>query len=553
MQKNIIIAIFLPILALSSLFSAPSTVVAGAVTQTEFCNVTVTFKATVPNSVEEGQNFTVTGISVQPAKSYRFNVSSSVFEMTATNTSSPNYSQNFAYTNPSPTTGHSTYVGHYPNWSHTASGNAGGNVVIKLKKSTTVVQGYGNVVCNFSKTLATIPITAATPDPPDPDPSPSPSPSPSTSPSPTPDDGGGSSGGGGTGSGGTGSSGGSKKPGSKSDDKKDTSKDSKNEDQPKDIVVDDNGEVVNGDELSVVPLAILVRDENGKIVPNAEVTLDGGEKQKTDENGRVVFSNVLTGGHSISVSYQGRTISKDLDLSTENFGEVVEVKLPGAMFTFSPAFIAIAGAGLAVIGGIIGLWLFRRHQRRAAIEDAVFDVPSRHLTYLPGVMSGSVIESSSGNYTMLTPTQPSQPTAQNNTSLTTQPGVPPPMAQQLPPQTTAPSAPNPVAATAPNNQAPKTPNVTQQVARPTTATPQVNPVQQATAATQQRVPVAPTPPAAQVQSGPPQISQVRSAVASQPFKKVIMPSSSGAPAQPIQQNVPTQSVNQFSRPQQLPH
>lgn len=350
---------------------APCTqVYARDVMVTEFCNVTVTFKATVPDSVEQGQSFTMTNITVQPANTYGFTVTSSVFKMSATNTSSTNYSQDFYKTDPSPTTGHSTEVSYYPNWLLPATGDPGSSVTIKLISTQTVVQGYGNVNCSFTKTLASVPITAHVS-----------SGGGSTS-------GGGSAGGGSTSSGGTssGSSSGSKtsrdstsgtSTKTTTETKKDPSKTatdtdtSKMSDQP---AVDES--------VTVVPLNIDVKDSSGARVKGAVVTLDGSQKLTTDAAGRVTFPNVLTGNHAVLVSYKGQKINRNIQLTTDAVGSAVTVSLPP---TSHAPLLAIVGGIVAflVVAGAAGLFVMKRRQ--------AVGQPGEPAISLPGIIDGLAV------------------------------------------------------------------------------------------------------------------------------------------------------------------
>ncbi len=360
-------------ISLLSLFSTAMPVSAGAVVQTETCNVTVTFRATVPNSVEQGKSFTITGITVQPSNSYNFTVSSSIFDMTATNTSSTTYSQNFITTNPTPTTGHSTYQGIYPNWSLNATGPAGSSMVIKLKKSVTVVQGYGTVTCNFTKTLATIPIVAPTPPSPSPSPSPSSSPNPSSSPSSTPKPSSSST-----------PSSTPKASSSASPDPK-VAADEKSIDKAIEPAQEDGSGEFEEQSITVVPLIVRVRDSSGKIVVGAEVTLNGTLKAKTDSRGSVTFSNVLTGGHNILVSYKGQKVDKSFFLDSDDVGKAYLISLPPSTESLN---LLLIGGGVAGATGLAGLGIFLALKRKRKLaKEAADKVPSA--ISLPGIMAGS--------------------------------------------------------------------------------------------------------------------------------------------------------------------
>ena len=373
-RKLLVIGVFSMILS-----SMPVSAASVLVTQT--CNVLVTFTATVPDSIEQGKSFTVSGISVSPSRSYGFNVTSSVFQMSATNTSSTSYSQNFLSTNPSPTTGRNSYVAYYPNWIINATGPVGGAVTIKLVKSITTIPGYGGspVTCVYTKTLATVPIVAAQQSSPSPTPSPSPSPtsvptpssSPSSpsSPSLTP------------------SASVSPIPSSTPKAVPSPSKSvaPQQTSQPESLPTQPNGPASNGAvnlSVSVVPLNVETIDSLGKVIKDATVTLDGSQKLTTDSKGRGVFSNVLTGKHTLLVSYKGQTVSREVDLGIDDIGAVVSIQLPN---TTQPLLV-----GLLVTGGILTLAAslgFIVYIRRKHLADATSIAPS---AAIPGVIAGSV-------------------------------------------------------------------------------------------------------------------------------------------------------------------
>ncbi|MGH9856263.1 MAG: hypothetical protein ACRD4B_00330, partial [Acidobacteriota bacterium] len=113
-------------------------------------NTPTTFNASFPSSVTAGQAFTLSNITSHPSNSYGVTIQSANLELTATNASPSSYSKFSTSTDPSPTTGASSYTAHYPNWSLTAAGSAGNKIDIKLVKVTAQVSGIGNIVCNFS-------------------------------------------------------------------------------------------------------------------------------------------------------------------------------------------------------------------------------------------------------------------------------------------------------------------------------------------------------------------------------------------------------------------
>ena len=357
----------------------------------ETCNVQVIFRATVPESVEQGKSFTMTNISIQPSYSYGFTVSSSLFDMTAVNTSSTVYTQNFYSTNPTPTTGYSTYQGLYPNWSLNATGPVGSYVSVKLKRTVTVVQGYGTVTCNFTKTLANVLITAPAP-PPSSSPSPSPSPSSSSSPSsPSPSSSsspsspsGGGGGGGSTSSPSksSGSGSGTSKPGSNSSSSSGGSKSGSS-------TTDSSGLVRTNQAPSVVPLIVKVKDSAGKPAVGAEVTLNGSKRATTNSSGEVTFSNVLTGSHSILASYKGQKLSRSIYVDGIDVGTPFVMNLASASKPPDPVMIT-AGILSAVVISAVGAVIVIN--RRKANEKPL---PIPAIT-LPGIIAGSVVQSPAG-------------------------------------------------------------------------------------------------------------------------------------------------------------
>jgi|GEM_PF-4319655 len=578
MMNKKVAAVFLSILGIGGLFWYPAIAHAANVTVTDFCNVQVVFKATVPDSVRQGESFTITNITVQPKNTFGFTVSSSVFDMTATNTSSPTYKQNFIATNPSPTTGHNTYTGIYPNWSHSATGPVGSNITIKLVRTVTVVQGYGTVNCPFSKTLATIPITAPLPSDPDPSPTPSPSNSPNPSPSNTPPV---TIGGNNSSSSSSGS--GISKDQNSSNQNKNNDKTSKGggekkgnatkgEDSDSSSNVEDRstGNLPDLSTVSVVPLIIEVRDDSGKPIQGAEVTLDGSQLAKTDRQGRVVFSNILTGGHNISVFHKGQKISKDIELTTADVGKVIPMKMPATPIALHPAVLATGAILIAGMSGF-GIFLTIRRKKQQAVDQAL-ELPSQHLTYLPGVVAGSVVETSSG-YTMLSGSQErslastyplsqaqSQPqasteqipspssstfsTAASVSPLLEQPGVPPPMKQPLvSSQTQAQPNPQPkqYVATTITAVSSQPSMVTQQQAQ--NVQPQTQP---------QAMPASPTSQAVSQQVAVmPQIQKVRAAIGQTPVQPQRYAHTPPTPL-PSTNRVPVSTPSQSAAPQPAP-
>lgn len=348
---------------------------AASVTVTETCNVQVTFKATVPDSVEKGKVFSVTGISIQPKNTYGFNVTSSVFDMSATNTSSTAYSQNFYATDPSPTKGYNTYVGYYPNWTLDASGPVGSAVTIKLKRTVTVIQGYGGspVTCNFTKTLASVPIVATSPgsaasQPPATSTQPAPAksqPTQTVTATTTPTA--------------------SKSPTAAPSAAQQT--DAPTASSGSATAATDNKSGASEEPVSVVPLNIAVTDSSGKPVEGAEVTLDSTKKLLTDKLGRVVFSNVLTGKHALLISYKDKKMTSEVRLSISDVGQVKNIVLPPSSPLVNP--YVIIGAAMAGIAAVAGLGAFIVKRRRRAEQGA--DSAAAPAITIPRILDGTAV------------------------------------------------------------------------------------------------------------------------------------------------------------------
>jgi hypothetical protein len=138
----------------------PSQVSAREVRAEETCEIPVTIIANVPESIQKGKSFRVSGFIIKPSNTYGVTISSSLTELTATNTNSTSFNQDFLRTDPSPTTGSDFYTAFYPDWVIDASGDVGNEIEIKLKGSTSQVSDLGEINCTYSSTLATVPIVA---------------------------------------------------------------------------------------------------------------------------------------------------------------------------------------------------------------------------------------------------------------------------------------------------------------------------------------------------------------------------------------------------------
>lgn len=459
-MRHSLLVIGITLFALVSSIVSYGKVSAGAVTVSETCNVAVTFKAIVPDSIEQGKSFTVSGISVSPSNSYGFTVTSSVFNMTATNTSSTAYSQNSYATSPSPTTNHNVYVAYYPNWSLDATGPVGSSVTINLKKTLTVIQGYGGspVTCNFTKVLATIPIVAPTTTP-----APSTAPSAPSSPSPptasTPSSPATSS-----------SSSGAVSPSVATTSQQPTIP-SSDESRTAKVTALVGSEIDSSP--SVVPLNVEIKDISGKRLVGAVVTLDNAKQLTTDSIGRVTFSNVLTGKHVILVSYKGQKMSKDIKLTTADVGGVIAIDLPAPPLYQNP--IAIAGVSVATIGtaSTLGIFAVRRRRRTHSVGQSNDSDVTLH-----SIISGTAVQATP-NATIahipavpVFPIQPLQPspapwTPAAATEISAQAASFQPPVQPIQTQPNAPSAiPDPVQ--------PDAPQVAPELILPTTKYPPID-------------------------------------------------------------------------------
>ncbi len=371
-MRNKISIIVLTLISILSLFSIVTPVAAKNISDTETCNVQVSINATVPDSVVQGQSFNLTNFTVQPSDTYGFNVTSSTYYLSATNTPSSTYTQDFYATNPSPTTGHSTYIGYYPNWTLNATGPVGSSVTISLIKSVTVIQGYGGspVTCNFNKTLTSVPITAAAAPPP------SPSSSPSSQPSSSPS------------SNNTKVSVSGTVPSSPSPSTSSASEGAAVA-QPSTVAqAQANGGATEPDKksVSVIPLNIKVVNSSGKAVAGAEVTLDSSKDLITGNDGKVVFSNVLTGTHAILVSYDGLRTSSTVNLGNADVGKVESIQLP-APKTFNSVVIGAGALAAAAVIVTTAGFLFLRHKRQLATKTA----GSQSDVTIHGIIDGSAV------------------------------------------------------------------------------------------------------------------------------------------------------------------
>lgn len=136
------------------------TVRARQVSVEEFCQIPITIIANVPEEVKKGDKFTLSNFVIKPSNTYGVTISSSITELSATNTNSTVYRQDFTKTVPSPTTGAEYYTAFYPNWVIDASGEVGSTIEIKLKNSVSIVGDLGELPCTYTKTLASVKISS---------------------------------------------------------------------------------------------------------------------------------------------------------------------------------------------------------------------------------------------------------------------------------------------------------------------------------------------------------------------------------------------------------
>lgn len=166
-NRNVSLAsIFLSafIVSLILIISAPSSVAAREVSVEETCQIPVNIIANVPERIQKGKSFRLTNLVIKPSNTYGVTISSSLTELSASNTDSSTFNQDFLRTDPSPTTGNDFYTAFYPDWVINATGEVGSEIEIKLKGSVSLVGDLGEIACTYTKTLAVVPIVAEATD-----------------------------------------------------------------------------------------------------------------------------------------------------------------------------------------------------------------------------------------------------------------------------------------------------------------------------------------------------------------------------------------------------
>lgn len=147
-------------LSLAILLFYPSIASAREVKVEEVCQIPVALIANVPEKIQKGKSFRLTNFIIKPSNTYGVTISSSLTELTASNTNSNVFYQDFLRTDPSPTTGSDYYTAFYPDWVIDATGEVGSEIEIKLKSSISQVGDLGEISCTYTKTLATVAIVA---------------------------------------------------------------------------------------------------------------------------------------------------------------------------------------------------------------------------------------------------------------------------------------------------------------------------------------------------------------------------------------------------------
>ncbi|HSX43785.1 MAG TPA: hypothetical protein VLE69_00590 [Candidatus Saccharimonadales bacterium] len=348
MKKKIAFGLFCLLLTLG-IFSKWGTQRLGAATVYDSCmGVNTAFTATYPSSVTSGSAFTVSGITSRPDNSYKVTVTSATLYLSATNASETTYAKNATSTNPSPTTGADTYTGYYPNWSLTATGAAGNQVVVKLVKAVAQTVEYGTISCDLTKTLANVNITAVPPPP--------------------PSGGGGTGGGtsgGGTSSGGT-SSGGSTTSSSGTNTTTNTTSSGGTTSQkiaalnpttPKTITT------ASGQVVQVLPVIIVVKDKGGNAIKGAKVSIDDGEAVETDTEGGALFKDIVLGEHNTTVSYNNLKAKKAFTVSANNQINSVTVTIAKPTIIQKLVLPGLIGIGSILVVGTIIVVIIRKRAK----------------------------------------------------------------------------------------------------------------------------------------------------------------------------------------------
>lgn len=350
MKKKIALGL-LCLLLVIGLFSAWRKSYAATVYDT-CVGVQTAFTATYPSSVTTGTGLSVTGITSRPSSSYGVTVLSATLYMSATNASESVYSKSATRTDPSPTTGASTYTGYYPDWSLTATGAASSQIVVKLTKAVAQTKEYGTITCNLTATLATINITA-----------------------PVSTGGGGSGGGssGGGGSGGGSSSGGTSTGGTSSGSNTTTTSTTSSGTStspklstatnipPKTITT------ASGEQIQVFPVIVIVKDKNNQAVKGAKVTIEG-QTDETDTEGGALFQDIPEGNHTLTVVYKDLKTQQSFTVTAGDKVNTVNVTIAKVTIFQKLLLPGAIGAAVIVAGGTVTFLVIRKRSKFAGFQ-----------------------------------------------------------------------------------------------------------------------------------------------------------------------------------------
>ena len=264
------------------------------------------------------------------------NILSSTLTMTATNASPTNYNKSDLSTNPSPTTGATTYTAYYPTWSLTA-GSAGSTITVKLTNASANVSGYGTVSCALTATLATISIVAPTQS-------------------------GGT--GGSTPTSGTGtsnSSAGTTKTSAGSTTSSPPVSGGSNTSQPQSTQTasdqsttsDTTQTASNTNQAAVLSVSIVVKDGKNNPLKGAKVTLENQQAVSTTSDGTVIFKDTSAGNHKLSVTYGKQKIDRTITVSQDGKNNTVSVVIPIKKLPIFAYILAVLGIGATFTAALI--------------------------------------------------------------------------------------------------------------------------------------------------------------------------------------------------------
>ncbi|MDQ5972415.1 MAG: hypothetical protein QG553_574 [Patescibacteria group bacterium] len=291
---------------------------ASAVSET--CSgVATTFNATAPASVTAGQAFTISGINTSPATSYGFTITTSTLTLSATGATPESYSQANTSTDPSPTTGAQTYTAYYPNWTLTATGAAGSQIVIKLVQASATVEGVGVITCPLTATLVAINVTAPAATPSGGGTSSTPKPTATTTPTtPTPQT-----------------------------------------TTPTPTTSTETEQTTEDVSKQVVTAKVLVVNGQKHPVKDATVTIDGQLPTKTGKDGIASFTGIRKGLHTITVVYGKQKISREVNVTKDDTANTTFVVSTGPNI-FLVVGIGLGGLALLAAAVLLAIRFYKR-------------------------------------------------------------------------------------------------------------------------------------------------------------------------------------------------